>query len=35
MSEEELAPMVCAICGHSFDDYKEFREHNCFGGVGG
>jgi len=35
MSEEDLAPLVCAICGRSFDAYKEFREHDCFGGVAG
>jgi len=35
MSEENLAPLVCAICGRSFGDYKEFGEHDCFGGVGG
>ena len=35
MSEEDLAPLVCAICGESFDKYDDFKEHDCFGGVAG
>jgi len=35
MSEEDLAPLVCAICGESFDSWREFREHSCFKGIGG
>jgi len=35
MSEGDLAPLVCAICGRSFDTYGEFKEHDCFGGVVG
>jgi len=35
MSGEDLAPLVCAICGESFDTLEEFREHSCFKGIGG
>ena len=35
MSEENLAPLVCVICGRSFDTYDDFKEHDCFGGVAG
>jgi len=35
MSEEDLAPLLCGICGKSFDAYKEFRGHDWFGGVAG
>jgi len=33
MSEEDLAPLVCGICGRPFDTYGEFKEHSCFGGA--
>jgi len=35
MSEDDLAPLVCAICGRSFDTYDDFKEHDCFGRIGG
>jgi len=35
MSGEDLAPLVCAICGESFGSWGEFKEHNCFRGIGG
>jgi len=34
MSEEGLAPLVCAVCGRSFDTWEEYDEHSCFKGVG-
>jgi len=35
MSGENLTPLVCAICGRSFDSWREFKEHSCFKGIGG